>query len=70
MEQCDRLPDALVVERLLVGAHVELAVHRGAQLDDLDVRIGEQGLAGDRRELREDVHLAALDGQDRAGSWS
>ena len=30
----DRLAHALVVERLLVGAHVQLAVLDGAQLDD------------------------------------
>ena len=38
---------------------------RGAQLDHVEVRVGEQRLAVDRRELGEDVDLVALDAEDR-----
>ena len=62
--QRHRLSHALVVERLLVVAHVHLAVHRRAQLDHRDLRVVEQRPAAGRREVHENVDVAALQRQD------
>ena len=64
-EEGHRLAHALVVERLLVRAHVHLAVLRRAQLDDGEVRIRQERLAVDGRELGEHVDLVALHAEDR-----
>jgi hypothetical protein len=64
----DGLAGLLLVERLLVGPHLERAVLARGRLGDRDVGVAEERLRPLERHLREDVDRPALDREhDRRG---
>ncbi len=60
----DRLAHALVRERLLVRAHVELSVRSGLDGDHLRVRVVQQRLAARDGEVLDEVDLVPLKRED------
>jgi len=58
-QQRDGLPNPLVVQGFLVGAHVDLAMRRRAQLGGDHIGIGEGGATTGHRELLDEIDLAA-----------